>query len=220
MIPKSVLALLSALAIFVTASSSVQAQGRPTRVEVTVTNLTKGQVLSPAVIALHNGRIPPLFKAGEPASDALRQVAEDAVNQPLIDLLSASPDVGQVVTLSGPLPPGTSESIVLEADGNFPFVSLVSMLVTTNDAFTGANSVRAFRFPRVLETDAYDAGTEENNELCEFIPGPPCGSAGVRAMMGEGFVHIHAGVHGVGDLMPAMHDWRNPVARITVERLR
>ena len=23
---------------------------------------------------------------------------------------------------------------------------------------------------------AYDAGTEVNNELCEFIPGPPCGN--------------------------------------------
>jgi hypothetical protein len=33
------------------------------------------------------------------------------------------------------------------------------------------------------------------------------------------FVHIHAGIHGVGDLQEATHDWRNPVARIAIRRL-
>ena len=33
-------------------------------------------------------------------------------------------------------------------------------------------------------------------------------------------LHIHAGIHGVGDLDAATRDWRNPVALITVRRLR
>lgn len=35
----------------------------------------------------------------------------------------------------------------------------------------------------------------------------------------EGYVHIHAGIHGIGDFMASDRDWRNPVAEITVERL-
>jgi hypothetical protein len=225
MIRKPLLVLLPTLAAILAVaayfSTSAEARGGGTRVEVTITNLTRGQVFSPAVVALHGAGLHPIFTPGAPASDELRQVAEDAVNQPLIDLLSASPDVGAVATLDGPLPPGQTASVELEAKRPFAFVSLVGMLVTTNDGFYGVNAAGpAFgRFTREVEAYAYDAGTEENNELCAYIPGPPCGNAGVRAMNGEGFVHVHAGVHGIGDLVPAMHDWRNPVARITVRRV-
>jgi hypothetical protein len=34
----------------------------------------------------------------------------------------------------------------------------------------------------------------------------------------EGFVHVHSGIHGGADLDPAMHDWRNPVALVTITR--
>ena len=33
----------------------------------------------------------------------------------------------------------------------------------------------------------------------------------------EGFVHVHAGIHGGGGLDPAMHDWHNPTARLEVK---
>jgi hypothetical protein len=36
---------------------------------------------------------------------------------------------------------------------------------------------------------------------------------------GEGFVHIHAGIHGIGNLEASEYDWRNPVARITVRQV-
>jgi hypothetical protein len=35
----------------------------------------------------------------------------------------------------------------------------------------------------------------------------------------EGYVHINASIHGTGDLDPSQRDWRNPVARITIERI-
>jgi hypothetical protein len=35
----------------------------------------------------------------------------------------------------------------------------------------------------------------------------------------EGFVHVHAGIHGIGDLVAADRDWRNPVAQIAIRRL-
>ena len=34
----------------------------------------------------------------------------------------------------------------------------------------------------------------------------------------EGYVHIHAGIHGIGDLDASVRDWRNPVAEITIVR--
>ena len=195
----TLVALVAVAALF--HSGVAEAKGRRTRVEVTVTNLTKGQVFSPAVIALHRAGLEPLFTPGMRASDELRQVAEDAENQALIDLLTASPDVGAVETLAmTPLPPGETASVVLEARGGFPFVSLVGMLVTTNDAFYGVNAVRPFeRAAREVEAYAWDAGTEENNELCAYIPGPPCGNGGARAMNGEGYVYVHSGVHGIAD---------------------
>ena len=68
---------------------------------------------------------------------------------------------------------------------------------------------------------AYDAGTEVNDEKCENIPGPPCDDKGANGVEEGGVVHIHNGIHGIGGdgVEPAEHDWRNPVAKITVTRV-
>ena len=51
-----------------------------------------------------------------------------------------------------------------------------------------------------------------------MIPGPPCFSPGVRHIDGaEGYVHVHAGIHGIDDLDASMHEWKNPVVQITIE---
>ncbi|MDP2419080.1 MAG: hypothetical protein Q8M33_16555 [Hydrogenophaga sp.] len=72
---------------------------------------------------------------------------------------------------------------------------------------------------------AYDSGTEINDELYASIPGPffaECNGSGGGAAPsgGEGFVHISAGMHGIGDFKPSNRDWRNPGARITIRRVR
>jgi hypothetical protein len=36
----------------------------------------------------------------------------------------------------------------------------------------------------------------------------------------KGYLRIHRGIHGISDLKPAIYDWRNPVAKITVTRIR
>lgn len=193
-------------------------------VEVTVTNLTRGQIISPVVVASHRARFEPLFVAGEPASVELAAVAEDADLDLLIAELTGDSDVLDVQVLfgpAGPIMPGESASIVIDVQGNFRFLSMAGMLVTTNDAFF---ALRGAHIPskgsRTFRSPAYDAGSEANTELCAHIPGPPCGSGGVSVPAGaEGYVHIHAGIHGTGDLIPAMHDWRNPVAEITLRRL-
>ncbi len=196
----------------------------PVMYEVSITNLTRGQIMSPPVVATHSAGVD-LWQLGAPASSELTMIAEDAVNQPMINLLSASSAVADVqvaMGAGGPILPGeTAKVLVMSDPSQFGEISLVGMLVITNDAFFGLNGVAlpasgtsSFRSP------AYDAGSEANTEQCAHIPGPPCGNAMVRVNAGaEGYVHIHGGFHGLTDLVAAQFDWRNPVAAVSVRRL-
>jgi hypothetical protein len=222
-------ALLSILSITLFGSTVLLNSGTAlangaARVQVTVTNITRGQIISPVVVASHSAAFEPLFQLGEPATAELAAVAEDAILDPLIASLSADPTVLDIQTLTGeagPIMPGESASVVLDIKGHFRYISMAGMLVTTNDAFFAVRGARVFAHrTSTHHSAAYDAGSEANTENCEHIPGPPCGNPGVRVLDGaEGYVHIHAGIHGIADLDPSMHDWRNPVAEITLTRL-
>ena len=189
---------------------------------VTITNLTRGQIISPPVVFSHRGGFD-LFNLGQPSSDGLAALAEDAATDTLESELLASSRVFSVAKAAGGIPPGQSITVDINAFGPFRFISTAGMLVVTNDAFFSARNIRV---PRGFGTSsqvavAYDAGSEVNSESCEFIPGPPCGNGGVRDTEGaEGYVHVHAGIHGIGDLAPEQHDWRNPVALVEVQRAR
>ena len=63
--------------------------------------------------------------------------------------------------------------------------------------------------------------SEPNDEDCDNIPGPVCDGAGPSpGAGGEDYVHIHAGIHGIDDLVASERDWRNPVAYITITRVK
>lgn len=194
------------------------------RYEVSLTNITRKQIFSPAVIYTHTRRMQPLFTLGQPASEEVAAVAEDALLDPLVARVSASPNVQEVSVITGaegPILPGETASVVVEASARASRISLIGMLVTTNDAFYALNgsSGPVFGSAEYLLL-GYDAGSEANTELCEHIPGPPCGNGGVRVPDGaEGYVHIHSGIHGVGDLLSSEYDWKNPVALLRVRRL-
>ena len=130
--------------------------------EVTVTNITRGQIISPPVVAVHNRRMEPLFTLGSSASEELAFVAEDAVNGPLIESLSEDSNVGAVGTITGmkgPIFPGETASTVVEAHPGFRRFTLVGMLVTTNDAFFAVNGVRGnWVGSATYFSPAYDAG--------------------------------------------------------------
>lgn len=205
------------------------------RYEVTVTNLTRGQALTPALVVTHDSEFLPLFTEGEPADPEVALIAEDGDVQPLKNLVESNPHVSDVAIIQGtaplPLPPdgpggfaikpGDSASITVNFAANKRFVSLVGMLATTNDAFYAlTGGVGPSKGVATYYSIAWDAGSEVNNESCPFIPGPPCGHFFVRATEGaEGYVHVHPGIHGIADAVPALHDWRNPVAKISIRRL-
>jgi hypothetical protein len=196
------------------------------RLEITVTNLTRGQQFTPILVATHKRGVR-IFQAGQPASPQLATLAEEGNTGPLAGLLSGNPEVGDVVTSSGGLTnPGQSTTIVVERRGRFRNVTVAAMLIPTNDTFFSvmdATSPRG-RQEIVLFAPAYDAGSERNDELCASIPGPQfseCGGpgGGAKVGQGEGFVHISSGIHGIGSFKPNNRDWRNPVARIVIKRM-
>ena len=189
--------------------------------EVTVTNLTRGQSFTPILVATHRAGVM-LFETGQPASPELALLAEGGKTAPLTANLEANPEVQQVITIPGLLGPGASVTARIKTQGNFDHLSMASMLVPTNDGFFALENVRGPRDNRrqEFESPAYDAGSEPNDELCSNIPGPVCGGEGASPNAGgEGVVHIHAGIHGIGNLVASDRDWRNPVARISVRRV-
>jgi hypothetical protein len=185
--------------------------------EVTVTNLTYSQILSPPVVATHAPGYR-IFRVGDEASPELAAVAEDAASDDLIALLQSESQVGEVAIGNNVILPGESQTITIDRGGRRS-VSVLGMLVTTNDAFFAATSRVQGGSDTVL-VPAYDAGSESNTQNCSHIPGPPCGSPGVRVTDGaEGFIHVHRGIHRRGDLAERALDWRNPVARVNIRRV-
>ncbi len=179
--------------------------------------------MAPVAVAVHMDNPGLYFELGEPASEALAALAEDGDGSALLAAVSAIPGVTDIAMIRGAgggvIMPGETASVEFPVRGYAQFVSLAGMLVTTNDAFVAIRNQRLPDYGTVsVDALAYDAGSEKNTESCDHIPGPPCGNAGVRVTDGaEGFVHVHPGISGEGDAPAISYDWRNPVARISVQ---
>ncbi len=193
--------------------------------EVSITNLTRNQQFTPFLVVTHRPAVR-LFETGEPASPELATLAEEGNTGPLADRLRDSDGVRDVETSSGLLDTGRTVNLRITGVPFIDRISLAAMLIPTNDGFTALSAVD---LPLSGSADhrapAYDAGSERNDELCASIPGPDffeCGGPGGGDQVEggeEGFVHIHSGIHGIGDLVPAERDWRNPVARVSIRRI-
>jgi hypothetical protein len=187
--------------------------------EVTVTNLSRGILFTPILLVSHDKGLK-LFEAGSPASEPLAQLAEGGATRPLQDALIASGKVRDTAVSAGALAPGASVTLQVSAGGKARYLSLAAMMLPTNDGFIALNGARIAgkHGQQTFYLAGYDAGSEANDELCANIPGPHCGGEGFNAAGGEGYVHVHAGLHGIGNVVPADRDWRNPVARVRVVR--
>jgi hypothetical protein len=210
---------------------TVPAEANGPRFEVTVTNLTRGQTFTPVLVASHREGVT-LFTLGAPASSPVAILAEEGNTAPLAALLLATPGVRDVADSGAPpggfVGPGQSKTVLVDAGRGADHISVAAMLIPTNDGFFALNGVEAprGREVRTYFSPAYDSGSERNDELCASIPGPnfsECGGPGGGGQPAggeEGHVHIHAGIHGIGDFDASMRDWRNPVALITIRRIR
>jgi hypothetical protein len=201
------------------------------RYEIEITNITKGQTFTPILVTTHSRSVQ-LFELGDPASEALEILAEAGDTGPIGDYLNAQGrKVGEVATIPGLLGPGETARVEIRATGRARHLSAAAMLIPTNDTFFAVNGVRLPRWGDTFTALAYDAGTEENDQSCRNIPGPRCGGEGHSPEPGdgdEGHVHVGNGFHELGDvdsegaevLGPFTYDWRNPVALVTVRRVR
>lgn len=191
--------------------------------EVTLTNLTNAQPMSPMTVITHQSG-EHLFTIGKPASIGLERLAEEGDNT----LLLQDADEGTSLSGSGVIPPGESGSVILTAETS-SCLSLLAMLVNTNDAFVGADCIDMSTLQRGTLTQmdllAYDAGTEANSERAVTVPGPAGGGTGFDAARDDrDFVSHHAGIVGVDDgladsALDMRYRWDEPVATITIERL-
>jgi len=212
---KAVLVVLASLMTSATAFA-----GGEHTYAVTVTNITAGQAFTPIIAATHRSSIG-FFELGQPASAEIEMLAEGGNTMPLADLLGANSSVvSDVVTTVGLLGPGESVTMYIDGKLRHDVLSFAAMLLPTNDTFVAVDSVPLPVRDTSTHAVAYDAGTEVNDESCANIPGPYCGGAPYSADDGEGFVHVANGIHGIGDLPPGMFDWRNPVASVSIRRMR
>ena len=212
---------------------------RIARYDVTIENLTTGQPLTPPVVATHRKSLR-LFESGTMASEGIREVAENGNLAPLVEALEADGRVSEVVVAAGdppPVLPGSSVSFTIDSTLRRGRISFASMLICTNDGFTG---VTQLRLPRVVghtvsrDGIAYDAGTEINTEdfadivpPCQALSGVSSADAGTGVSNPElaenGYVAPHDGILGdlpTSDLTVADHNWdiTAPTSRISVTR--
>lgn len=189
---------------------------------ITITNITKNIQFTPFLATTHRSDVQ-LFEVGTAASEDLAKIAEGGDISPLKATLEANNRVIDTAASAGLLMPGASVSMEIEA-GKYPALngklSLVSMLLPTNDNFVALNSVALpNKGTKTYFANAYDAGSELNDESCANIPGPTCGGEGYSVEGGEGYIYPAPGIHGEGDLSSAMYDWDGAVVKVAVKRM-
>ena len=202
--------------------------------DVTVSNLTNAQPLSPVAVIAHADGYS-VFAVGTAATAGLEVLAEGGDNADLI--AEADADANVLATASGASPIGPAgyrDHPVSGAGqlnlGRSAHVSASTMLVNTNDAITMLNgadvSALAAGESVSFRTIAYDAGTEANTEEAAHIPGPAGGGEGFNAARDDiaDRVAMHPGVvsqddgYATSDLT-GQHRFDNAVAAVRIERI-
>ena len=231
--------LYTGLALSMISPAIAAADNASATYKITVYNLTAGQPFTPPVFAVHN-RNADLFEVGEYASDAVAAIAENGNNQPLVSALASDPNVVDYAVGSAPIVPANNPggtgfdsvaTYTITTDRRTRVLSMVAMLICTNDGFTGIDSIRLPAQSTTVYARGYETRTEQNTEdFADIVP--PCqGLIGVSsedpgtgqsnpALAEDGVVIPHVGIIGDADLQRAVHDWSDPVAKIVIERVR
>lgn len=222
--------LKSLLAASTLTASMFSANVLAQELEITIQNLTQGIYYTPFIIAAHDNSTS-LYQLGGIASPELEMMAEGGEISGLSSILSnANADVVENPAM-GLLGPTKSTSTTLSTNMGNEYLSLAAMMLPTNDGFVGLNS---WKIPTEAGTysffiNAYDAGTEANDELVTSLPNPApvmnnnSGGSGVTTVETNNYVHVHRGnigdvdpVGGKSDVDSTVHRWLNPVAKVTV----
>jgi Spondin_N len=235
---KSIALIAASIATFALATAPEAIAAKTDTFEVTIHNLTTGQPLTPPVVATHRGKNS-IFDIGGRATFELKEIAENGNIAPQVDALEADKQVFDVFAGNAPIVPSSRVgatpfsdhlTFTIHADKGAGRLSWASMLICTNDGFTGLNSLK---LPKkegdsvTAFTAGYDAGTEINTEdfadivpPCQGLVGLTSGEPGTGvsnpALAEGGVIHHHPGIVGGADLVPAIHGWTDPVAMVEI----
>lgn len=198
--------------------------------DVTITNLTTGQPLSPAIVVTHGPRVS-LLSMGSVASAGIRAIAEDGDPSVAFGMLYGAPGVHDVVATAAPVhriggPGPTALTVQITGDAEKRLISVATMLICTNDGFAGVRNIPLpmDNTPVTVYAQAYDAGTERNTERDGDIVSPcfgigPAAGSGGGGRVGEQLrVRLHPGMDGPRALSASLHGWTGPVAMVTIQR--
>jgi len=228
---------LLALAISTVSITCASAQD----LTINFTNLTHGSHFTPLLFGAHSAD-QHLFQIATNASDSLQAMAEGGSISALVDDLTAlNADVISNPPPGGPTEPGQTVTFDLTTQALNTHLSMTAMILPSNDGFVGLD---ALAIPTTVGTytyylNAYDAGTEANDEVFAGMAGGTPGAAGFPAdplgrqganatgvsnTENNATVHIHRGVigdadpmGGASDIDSRIHRWLNPVARLVIE---
>jgi len=230
---QSIAAAVVSISVLIAAPASAR------EVNVAITNLTNGTYFTPLLVAAHD-RHTHLYRAGTEASANLQAMAEGGDISGLIADVEAAGGTYVADPADGVLAPGESAAAKLRLKyRSTTHLSIVAMLLPTNDGFVGMDALRIpnFKGTYTYYLHGYDAGTEANNELINGggtpgvlgIPADPGGNSGAGASNDaksdhNPTVHIHRSVlgdndpdGGISDLDSRVHRWLNPVARVVIK---
>lgn len=224
---------------FLAAAGLASTAAQAADLSVQITNLTRGSYFTPLLVAAH-APAASLFTSGMPASANLQAMAEGGDISGLVADVEALNATIATNPAGGLLAPGATTTADINTDDapDNTALSIVAMLLPSNDGFMGLNAITIPTEPGTYRYDvnAYDAGTEGNDEILgSGMPGEPgypapppvleasgMGGTGVDAAS-EGYVHIHRNVlgdtnpsGGSSDIDSTVHRWLNPVVRVTI----
>lgn len=207
--------------------------------QITVENMSASQPISPIVAATHSPGIV-MFRAGTDASPGIIAVAENGDPAPLVAALEAIflvtdiHNVGEPLTRMGTTADNFTDTATFELQSKpGDVLSLVGMLIATNDGFAGVDSTGLpTAGTKVVYALGYDAGSEDNTEMSEDIV-DAASALGPVALEGDPngndnagpdtdpahVVMMHPGIQGGEDLSVEDHGWREPVLKVTITRM-
>jgi len=179
---------------------------------VTLTNTSANQPMTPPIVILHNAPDADngarFFEVGQPASDQIIAIAENGDNAPMLQLIGYLTDQGRVSEHAvgfadpenpGPLLPGMTASVDLDLLNEDQRMTIVSMVVCTNDGFSAANAhTLATDVAETFVTPIFDAGSETNVLSLNYWV-PPCSPDGTSDNITDnenGSIMMHPGQSG------------------------
>jgi hypothetical protein len=192
--------------------------------EVEIVNLTNNQPFSPLALRAHSASYS-AWTIGESASLGIEHIAESGDNSEFLGTASSKKSASG----TGIIAPGDTAVIGLNSKVTDLYLTAVTMLVNTNDAFAGITGLNLSNMQvgdnTIVYLPVYDAGTEANDELAGTIPGPADGGTGFDAARNDvDFVAMHPGVVSMDDsytesVLDGSHKFDGPAAMLTITRV-